>query len=92
MFYKWGKTQTINLILAANTLSGVQHGAEQVEVTINGIGDRAGNAALEEVVMAIKTRPERFNVQCGIDAKRLTEMSNLVSEYSGAVLFLDVSL
>src|ERR1700722_14195848 len=47
-------------LAVANTLAAVQNGARQVEGTINGIGERAGNAALEEVVMAIKTRPDRY--------------------------------
>jgi len=56
-------------LAAANTLSGVMNGARQVEGTINGIGERAGNAALEEVVMALRTRRDYYGVDTGIDAR-----------------------
>jgi 2-isopropylmalate synthase len=64
----------------ANTLSAVQAGARQVEVAINGIGERAGNCALEEVVMALKTRADQFNVTTGIDTTKLVSVSRLLSE------------
>ena len=51
----------------ANSLAAVRNGARQVECTINGIGERAGNAALEEIVMAIKTRSDFFNLSTGVD-------------------------
>ncbi len=63
----------------ANTLAGVKAGARQIECTINGIGERAGNAALEEIVMAIKTRPDVLPFSTGIDATMLTRASKLVS-------------
>jgi 2-isopropylmalate synthase len=63
----------------ANSLAGVRAGARQVECTINGIGERAGNAALEEVVMAIKTRGDVLPYQVGIDAKQLNRASKLVA-------------
>jgi 2-isopropylmalate synthase len=63
----------------ANSLAGVRAGARQVECTINGIGERAGNAALEEVVMAIKTRGDALPYQVGIDARMLNRASKLVS-------------
>ncbi|QCK85894.1 2-isopropylmalate synthase [Phreatobacter aquaticus] len=63
----------------ANSLAGVEGGARQIECTINGIGERAGNAALEEIVMAIKTRNDIFRYECGIDTKMLTRASKLVS-------------
>ncbi|HEU4380882.1 MAG TPA: 2-isopropylmalate synthase, partial [Hyphomicrobiaceae bacterium] len=63
----------------ANSLAGVKAGARQVECTINGIGERAGNAALEEVVMAIKTRGDVLPYQVGIDARQLNRASKLVS-------------
>ncbi len=63
----------------ANTLAAVQAGAAQVECTINGIGERAGNAALEEVVMALKTRPQLFDIHCGIDTTQLYPASRLLS-------------
>ncbi len=62
----------------ANTLAGVMNGARQVEVTINGIGERAGNTALEEVVMAIKSRKE-FPVYTDINTKHITKVSHQVS-------------
>ena len=63
----------------ANSLAGVQGGARQIECTINGIGERAGNAALEEAVMAIKTRGDVLNFETGIDTTMLTRASKLVS-------------
>ena len=63
----------------ANSLAGCVGGARQIECTINGIGERAGNAALEEVVMAIKTRSDKFPFFTNIDATMLTRASKLVS-------------
>ncbi len=63
----------------ANSLAGVRGGARQIECTINGIGERAGNAALEEVVMAMRTRPDALPYHTGVDAKLLTRASKLVS-------------
>lgn len=63
----------------ANSLAGLRAGARQAEVTINGIGERAGNAALEEVVMAIRTRGEKIGLSTGIDATQLCRISKLVS-------------
>jgi 2-isopropylmalate synthase len=63
----------------ANTVAGLLGGARQVECTINGIGERAGNAALEEVVMAIKTRNDAFPFTTGIEATMLNRASKLVS-------------
>jgi 2-isopropylmalate synthase len=63
----------------ANSLAGVEGGARQVECTINGIGERAGNAALEEIVMAIRTRSDVLPFETGIDATQLTRASKLVS-------------
>ncbi len=63
----------------ANSLAGVKAGARQIECTINGIGERAGNAALEEIVMAIKTRNDVLPFWTGIDATMLTRASKLVS-------------
>src|SRR5262245_7997795 len=64
----------------ANSLEGVKAGARQIECTINGIGERAGNAALEEVVMAMKVRNDVMPFHCGIDATMLTRASKLVAE------------
>jgi 2-isopropylmalate synthase len=66
-------------LAVANTLAGVQGGARQIECTINGIGERAGNAALEEIVMALKTRQDIFNFSNRIDSRMLTRASKLVS-------------
>ena len=63
----------------ANSLAGVEGGARQIECTINGIGERAGNAALEEIVMAIRTRNDIFRYECGVEAKLLTRASKLVA-------------
>jgi 2-isopropylmalate synthase len=63
----------------ANSLAGVRGGARQIECTINGIGERAGNAALEEVVMAMKVRNDVLPWWTGIDATRITRVSKLVS-------------
>jgi 2-isopropylmalate synthase len=67
----------------ANTLAGVQNGARQVEGTINGIGERAGNAALEEVIMALRTRRDYFGVHTGIDTRELHRTSRLVADLLG---------
>jgi len=63
----------------ANSLAAMQAGARQIECTINGIGERAGNAALEEIVMAIKTRGDFYKVETGIDTTMITRISKLVS-------------
>ncbi len=73
-------------LATANTLAGVQAGARQVEVTINGIGERAGNTSLEEVAMAIATRPQTFNLQTNIDTTQITKASRMVSAYTGMVV------
>lgn len=67
----------------ANTLSGVLNGARQVEGTINGIGERAGNAALEEVVMALRTRADYFAVHTDIDARELFRTSRMAADLLG---------
>jgi 2-isopropylmalate synthase len=70
----------------ANTMAGVMGGARQVEVTVNGIGERAGNTALEEVVMAMRIRHELFQVETGIDTTQLLPTSRLVSRLTGMVV------
>lgn len=70
----------------ANSLAAVSSGARQVECTINGLGERAGNAALEEIVMAIKTRKDMFNLQHGINTKEIYKTSKLVSKLTGIVV------
>ncbi|MDF0377716.1 MULTISPECIES: 2-isopropylmalate synthase [unclassified Methylophilus] len=67
----------------ANSLSAVMNGARQVECTINGLGERAGNASLEEVVMAIKTRSDIFNLHTRIDTTQIVPSSKLVSTITG---------
>jgi 2-isopropylmalate synthase len=73
-------------LATANALAGVRAGARQVEATINGIGERAGNTALEEVVMAIHTRQALYGLTTGIDTRQLTAMSRLVSACTGMVV------
>lgn len=70
-------------LAVANSLAAVQKGARQVECTINGLGERAGNASLEEVVMAIKTRPDYFDVEVDIDTRHIVPTSQLVSKITG---------
>jgi 2-isopropylmalate synthase len=67
----------------ANTLAAVRNGARQVEVTMNGIGERAGNCSLEEVVMALRTRRDRYHVDTGVDTRRIYPISRLVSQLTG---------
>ncbi len=71
----------------ANSLAGVKiGGARQVECTINGLGERAGNCALEEVVMAVRTRRDHFNLDVGIDATQIVPASRLVSQTTGFIV------
>ena len=67
----------------ANTIAGLQAGARQAEVTVNGIGERAGNASLEEVVMALHTRRDRFGLCTGVETTRLVQTSRIVSNFTG---------
>ncbi len=69
-------------LATANTLAGVMGGARQVEVTINGIGERAGNTSLEEVVMSLHTRPQFFNLRTNIVTQEITKTSRMVSNYT----------
>jgi 2-isopropylmalate synthase len=73
-------------LAVANALAGVGNGARQVEGTINGVGERAGNAALEEVVMAIRTRGDYFGVHTGIETREFCRTSRLVSDMLGMVV------
>ncbi|NNM79414.1 MAG: 2-isopropylmalate synthase [Gallionella sp.] len=70
-------------LAVANSLSAVLNGARQVECTINGLGERAGNASLEEVVMAVRTRRDIFNLDTRIDATQIVPTSKLVSSITG---------
>lgn len=73
-------------LAVANSLAAVQAGANQVECTINGIGERAGNASLEEVVMAIKTRKDFFGCETNINTKEIYKASRLVSNLTGMLV------
>ena len=70
-------------LAVANSLAAVMNGARQVECTINGLGERAGNASLEEVVMAVRTRQDVFTCETGIDATQIVPASKLVSGITG---------
>ena len=70
-------------LAVANSLEAIKRGARQVECTINGIGERAGNASLEEIVMAIKTRNDFFNLTTNINTGQIYKSSRLVSELTG---------
>ena len=70
-------------LAVANSLAAVEAGARQIECTINGLGERAGNCALEEVVMALKTRADYYGVNTNINTKRLYPISHLVSTVTG---------
>ena len=70
-------------LAVANTLAGVAAGAGQVECTVNGIGERAGNAALEEVAMALRVRADAFGFETGINVREIGRISQLVSQLTG---------
>jgi 2-isopropylmalate synthase len=70
-------------LATANTLAGIQAGARQAEVTVNGIGERAGNTSLEEVVMALLTRRVVYCLETGIDTTQISRISRMVSNYTG---------
>ena len=67
-------------------MAGIRAGARQAEVTINGIGERAGNTSLEEVVMTLKTRHAVFGMETDIDTTQIARVSKLVSNYTGIVV------
>ena len=70
-------------LAVSNTLAAVKAGATQVECTINGIGERAGNASLEEIVMNLRTRKDYYNADCGIDARQIYRSSKLIQVITG---------
>lgn len=70
-------------VAVANSLAAVRHGARQVECTINGIGERAGNASMEEIVMALKTRQDIYGCTTSIQTQEICRVSRLVSKYTG---------
>jgi 2-isopropylmalate synthase len=73
-------------LAVANSLSGVENGARQVECTINGIGERAGNASMEEIVMGLKTRSDFYNVTTGIKTQEFFRISRMVSKATGFIV------
>jgi 2-isopropylmalate synthase len=73
-------------LATANTLAGIEAGARQVEVTVNGIGERAGNTSLEEVVMALYTRRQIYEVDTNIITQEIHRSSDMVSRYTGIVV------
>jgi 2-isopropylmalate synthase len=70
-------------LAVANSLAGIENGARQVECTINGIGERAGNAALEEIVMALRVRSDAYGAKTNIDSTKLFPASRMVSTLTG---------
>lgn len=70
-------------LAVSNSLASIKAGATQVECTINGIGERAGNASLEEIVMGLHTRKDYYNVICGIDTKQIYRSSKLIQTITG---------
>lgn len=73
-------------LAVANSLAAIANGARQIECTINGLGERAGNASLEEVVMAIATRREFYQANTTIDTRQLYRTSRLISSHTGVVV------
>ena len=73
-------------LAVANTLTAVEHGVRQIECTINGIGERAGNASLEEVVMAMRTREDLMPYYTGIDSTKIKRSSDLLCQVTGLTL------
>jgi len=73
-------------LAVANSLAAVEGGARQIECTLNGIGERAGNCALEEIVMAVRTRGDFFDLETGLDTTQIVPTSRLVSQITGFVV------
>jgi 2-isopropylmalate synthase len=73
-------------LAAANTLAGIANGARQVEVTVNGIGERAGNTSLEEITMALYTRHQVYETDTNIVTQEIHRSSDMVSRYTGMVV------
>ena len=73
-------------LAVANSIAGIENGARQIECTVNGIGERAGNASLEEIVMALKVRKDIFDIESKIDTKEIVNTSKLVSGYTGIII------
>jgi 2-isopropylmalate synthase len=73
-------------LAVANTLAAIQNGVRQVECTVNGIGERAGNASLEEIVMALRTRKSLFGIETGINTQELYPSSAMVTNLTGMIV------
>jgi len=73
-------------LAVANSLAAVENGARQIECTVNGIGERAGNAAMEEIIMALRTRQDRMPFTTGVKSEYITRASRLVSAITGFVV------
>ena len=73
-------------LATANTLAAVSAGARQVEVTVNGIGERAGNSSLEEFVMGLYTRPQFYDLRTNVQTREIHRTSDMVSRYTGMVI------
>ena len=73
-------------LAVANSLAAIENGARQAECTINGIGERAGNAAMEEIVMALRTRRDHFKIDTRIDATKIYPASRMVSTLTGLIV------
>jgi 2-isopropylmalate synthase len=73
-------------LAVANTLTAIQNGVRQVECTVNGIGERAGNASLEEIVMALRTRKDLFGIETGINTQELYPSSAMVTNLTGMMV------
>ena len=73
-------------LATANTLAGIRAGARQAEVTVNGIGERAGNTSLEEIAMALHTRRAVYGLETGIDTTQISRISRMVSNYTGILV------
>jgi 2-isopropylmalate synthase len=73
-------------LAVANSLAAIQNGARQIECTVNGIGERAGNASLEEIVMAIKTRTEKLGFNTGVVSEEIYKTSRLLSSLTGMIV------
>ncbi len=73
-------------LATANTLAGINAGARQAEVTVNGIGERAGNTSLEEIAMALHTRRALYGLETGVDTTQISRLSRMVSNYTGIMV------
>ena len=73
-------------LAVANSLAALKAGARQVEFTINGLGERAGNAAMEEIIMAMRTRQDLLHLESGIRTEKIMPASRLVSQITGFVV------